>query len=302
MTRRRPDKARLLLRQFLDTLAVVTNVHYEIRRRVLVADWTPGLTKRRFLYYKVFPDPNVPKYGLSQEHMETVATFTANPIPRGVRLAMQWWAHAAASSPPSEQFQRFWYALEILAEHAKPNVKVASKCSTCGGDLYCTKCGTVPLHRPYPKQAIKMLIQKHVTGQPDEFFDRIDEVRNRLLHGEDPKEIARAMNFEWQSLTDDLGRATWAALLSHLMTLTAAHATEPGRVAVVQFNTYAHRELIFVSDMSMGATHADPANPHIDEFRPDFKLTLNVKDREELEAEARAADRRIAGDDEGEAG
>jgi hypothetical protein len=33
----------------------------------------------------------------------------------------------------------------------------------------------------------------------------------------------------------------------------------------------------------MGARHADPANPQIDEFLPDFKVEVIVKDRDEVE-------------------
>jgi len=232
--RQAADAARTVLRRFLDVLAVVTSASYRITERVLVVDWTPGLTERGFLYFKPFPNPNVPLYGLAQEHMESVATLSGNPIPGTIRLAIRWWADGVSASPSSAQFQRFWYALEILAEHVKPTAKVASKCPVCSGDLHCAACGEVPLHRPYPKQAIAMLIEKHVKGQSGEFFSRIDEIRNRLLHGDDPVEIERALNMKWEEVTDALGKATWAALLSNLISTTAAHAVAPGKLALAE--------------------------------------------------------------------
>jgi hypothetical protein len=142
-----------------------------------------------------------------------------------------------------------------------------------------------------------MLIEKHVKGQPGEFFARIDEVRNRLLHGDDPVDIEQALAFKWHELTDALGKATWAALLSNLVNMTAANAAAPGKLAIADTNTYAHYEMNVITDMSMRVKHADPANPQIDEFQlPNFKLDLIVKDHDEVEPPP-GAERRIAGDD-----
>src|SRR5713101_6896247 len=58
------DKAEMYLRQFLDVLSIVTSTAFQIKERILVADWTPGLTKRRFLYFKTFPNPHVPVHAL----------------------------------------------------------------------------------------------------------------------------------------------------------------------------------------------------------------------------------------------
>lgn len=275
------DKAEIHLRQFLDVLAIVTSVYYRIEGRILVADWTPGLTNRRFLHFKSFPDPHVPLYALRQDHLETVKKLMANPIPRSVQLAMRWWARGVSAGQASEQFQFFWYALEILAEHAKPSVKVPSKCPTCNGDLFCPSCKVTPLHRPYPKQAVKMLVEKHVRGEPDHFFALIDEARNRLLHGDDPKEIERELSIKWEKISDSLGKATWAALLSTLINITAANATQAGKLALIETNTYVPYHVTVASDISMGVAHADPANPQIEEFQPDFQLDMIVHEGQE---------------------
>lgn len=286
------DDARTLLRRFLDVLSVVTSAYYHIRERVLVVDWSPGLTHHDFLHFRTFPSPNVPLYVLGQEHLDSVAELMGNPIPQSISLAIRWWADGVTASPASQQFQYFWYALEILAEHAKPPAKVASKCPMCTGDLYCPTCREVPLHRPFPKEAIQMLIQKHVTGQPEGFFKLIDEARNRLLHGEDPREIERDLKIKWGDVSDSLGKATRAVVLSVLLNIAAAHVTEARKLAVVEANTYAHYEVVLTTDMSMGVTHADPANPQIEEFAPDgFKVNMIVRDPDEVD-EAQGPDGR----------
>jgi hypothetical protein len=273
------DKAEVHLRQFLNVLTIVTNAYYRIEARILVADWTPGLEKRRLLYFKGFPNPHVPIYALSQKEIETVKKLMRKPIPRSVQLAMGWWARGVSAEYPNGQFQFFWYALEILAEHAKPSVKVPSKCPTCNGDLYCPICKQTPLHRPYPKQAVKMLVDKHVRGEPDRFFQLIDEARNRLLHGDDPTEIERELDIKWEKISDSLGKATWAALVDTLIkNITATGATEAGKLVLMEANTYVHYHVTIGADMEMGAAHADPANPQIEEFQPDFQLNMIVQE------------------------
>jgi hypothetical protein len=61
--------------------------------------------------------------------------------------------------------------------------------------------------------------------------------------------------------------------------------------------------MIWIGDMAMQAVHADPANPQIDEFWPNFKISMDVKDRDELQGHTPegATERRIARDDEGKA-
>jgi hypothetical protein len=194
-------------------------------------------------------------------------------------LAIRWWARGVGASPPSDQFQYFWYALEILAEFDKPTAVVPDKCPKCGGNLYCESCETVPVHRPYPKQAIRMLVMKHVTGDPEGAFVLWDKARNALLHGTERKEIERSLGFTWLQLADSLGKAVWASLLSYLATVTGARATEPGgRLHLADASTYMHYELTVIGDAEMAAVHKDPENPLIDEFHPEVNLELIVKD------------------------
>lgn len=268
------DEAEVHLRRFLDILAIVTNSYYAIRDRTMVVDWTPGLNKRHLLSFRQFPNPHVPLYALKQAQLETVKKLMAKPIPRDVRLAIRWWARGLSADAASDQFQFLWYALEILAEHVKPTNKVASKCPKCQGDLLCTTCNAVPLHRPHPKQAIKMLVDKHVKGQPDKFFELIDEARNRLLHGEDPAAIEQDLKVGWTTISDALGKATWTALLSNLV--NDATSGGVGKLDLIQASTFMHYDAVAVANITAGANHADPANPRIEEFQPDFTINMNV--------------------------
>jgi len=284
---RAADRAADYLRAFLNVLSVVTSSYYRVEERTLVADWTLRVSHRRFLYFKRFPNPNVPIYGLEQAHLASAMKLMSNQIPGAVLLAIRWWARGVGATPSSDQFQYFWYALEIFAEFTKPTAKVPDKCPSCGGELFCQRCETVPVHRPYPKQAIRELILKHVKGEPEKAFELWDKARNALLHGTDPKEIQGALGFSWQWLSDSLGKAVWAAFLAYLVNLVAASASERGSLALAEANTYAHFEMTVTSDMAMGAAHKDPDSPKIEEFQPDFKLEMNVQEQPDPPTDAR---------------
>jgi hypothetical protein len=277
------DRAETYLRQFLEILAIATSGSYRLEQRILVADWTAGLTNRRFWHFKKFPDPRVPIYALRQDIIESIKTLTASPIPTAVRLAMQWWARGVSAGMPHEQFQFFWYALEIIADYSKPSIRVPSKCASCSGDLFCRTCNVIPLHRPYPKQAIKMLIEKHVRTEPQRFFAVIDDATNRLLHGDDPENIARDLDASWDRLSDSLGKTTWAAILGVLVNIAAPTATEGQKLNLLESNSFMHYHVTSRTEISMGAAHADPNNPQIEEFLPSFQLNMIVSEHDEAD-------------------
>lgn len=275
------DDAQVLLRRFLDMLAIVTCAYYRVERRILVVDWSPRLDNREFLLFSNFPNPNVPFRGIRQGHLDSVHKLTENEVPHSIQLASHWWALGASAPIPNEQFQFFWYALEILAEHTKPSSKIASKCPICSSELFCPTCNKAPLHRPYPKEAIKILVENHVKGEQQQFFELIDKARNGLLHGDDPKEIERRLDVKWSKLSDSLGKTTWAALRSVLVTNAAAKIDEPETLAFNETNTFTHYTAGITTRGSMSANHADPANPQIEEFHPGIQINMIVKEKPE---------------------
>lgn len=270
------ERAEEYLRQFLEVLSIVTSSYFSMKQKTLVADWSPGLNMRKLWYYNIFPNPHVPMYAIGQKEIDSAKILMNGRVPSAITMALKWWRLGASAGSPEEQFQYFWFALEILAEHGKPTDKVASKCQVCQDDLYCRQCNKVPVHRPYPKQAIKLLINKHVTGEPDRFFALVDEARNRLLHGDDPDVIERELNVPWKHLSDGLGKATYASLISTLLNNSAANASEKREISLIHTNTFTHYDVIVAIEGAMGCSHADPANPQIEEFDPKLDVKMLV--------------------------
>lgn len=275
------EKADEYLNEFLETLAVVTSGSFRVKGPTLIVDWSPGLTDRKCLSFKKFPDPHVPGYALSQELVDTVAKYSAQSIPLDVRLAMSWWARGIAASLPHDQFQYFWYALEILAEHLKPPTKIATTCPHCQDDLYCRSCDTVPRHRPYPKQAIRLLIEKHVRDNPQEFFEKVDKARNMLLHGEDRRQIEHDLDLSWEKLSNSLGKTTWYALLDALGRQMRKTSSVHPKLALIHVRSYTHYHVSMRTDLIITTHHANPDDPQIDEFvLPDLQIDMIVDEHE----------------------
>ena len=100
-----------------------------------------------------------------------------------------------------------------------------------------------------------------------------------MLHGDDPAIIEADLKIEWGRISDSLGKATWVALLSTLMNLVSINMTEAGKLDIIETNTFVHYDVGLTSDISVGATHADPANPQIEEFElPNFQVSINVQE------------------------
>lgn len=275
------ERADEYLDQFLETLAVVTSGSYRVKGRTLIVDWTPGLTNRKCFHFKSFPNPHVPGYALSQKLVDTVVKYSAHAIPLDVRLAMSWWARGVAASLPHDQFQYFWYALEILAEHLKPTTKVATTCPHCQGELHCKSCDIVPLHRPYPKQAIRMVIEKYVKDDPHQFFDKVDKARNKLLHGEDREQVEQDLGLPWEDLSNGLGKVTWFTLLDALSRQIRKESSEHPKVDLIHVRSYPHSHVVMQTDLIIGSNHANPADPQIDEFMlPGLEIDMIVSEHE----------------------
>lgn len=273
------DAAKAHLRTFLGLLSVTTSTYYDIASVRMVVDWTPGLTRRRFLLYRKFANPELPFFGLTQGIFDSVARFLKNEIPEAISLAVDWWARGARRPDATEQFMYFWFALELLAEASKSPERVPDRCALCRGPLFCQTCDRVTTHRPYPKQAIEALIKRHVTGEPEAFFEKADKARNALMHGTNPREIEHAIGVTWSGLADDLGPATWAALITALVRLSQATATGREVLEIAQANTFTQYDFHIAGGMAMSVNHADPNSPQIEEFQPDFKWELGVHAR-----------------------
>lgn len=200
----------------LDVLALVTHASIKFHRVHKIFDWTPGKAMRQGLMFVHDPPEPEPEPFLDPEILDVAALLLKAEVGEKVRSALRWFRWGVAAESPEDQFQHFWFALEVLAEHKKPTEKVNDACPTCHEALYCETCEVYPTHRPYPKQAIAHLIAQIAPGNPD-FFPVADQARNMMMHGASVGTIEEKIGRPLHLIIDPLGHIVWTGLLSTLI-------------------------------------------------------------------------------------
>jgi hypothetical protein len=242
------EKSREYLKLFLNVLSFITNAKHSIHRIVCIVDWTPGLEMRDCQQFLTSPDPNRPVPLLDDNILESVNRLMGNDISDDLRRALRWFSLGIGANYTEEQFEYFWFALEVLAEQDKKPDKVPDKCPKCKSPLYCDTCKETPMHRPYPKQAIEQLIKRVVKQKPGELYELLSKVRHALLHGDDIDDIEKSLPVSLSHLVDVLGQTVWTALLN---SLKSPH--ERTSLAILKTNTYGHRKLVTTSILKVGS-------------------------------------------------
>jgi len=204
------------LRRFLYLLSLVTSTGFRVRRKNWLVDWSPGLMMRDAYIYAKAPSPN-PMPALGAGQIEAAQTIESWGMASAAEQAMRWYAIGVRSTVPEDQFQYFWFVVELLAASQPRSKKVADKCPTCQGDLFCPSCNTVSTHRPYQKQRMEGLLRRH---EDAEWVSRFFLTRNALMHGGTRESIVADVqreaqdNIEFHDLVDRLGRAAWKCVLN----------------------------------------------------------------------------------------
>lgn len=178
---------------------------------------------------------------LREDSAKVVERLSEFEVPPAIRRAMRWYRLGIIDEVPDDQFQYFWFAIEIIAEFQKSTDKVNDKCPTCKSPLYCEVCSTHPTHKPYAKQAIATLLKTVDKNCNDEVFERLDKTRNGLMHGKTLKEIWRE-DKEPEQIVDVLGALVFKALLFQF-----PRAWFDGSINMVIPSTYIHRRLSAVA-------------------------------------------------------
>jgi hypothetical protein len=135
--------------EVLHLLSFTTSSGFRISRKRFIMDWSPGVEIREQFVYG-YDDHNDRWTDLREEYFLTVQEIDRTPHVNKLRTALRWYA-AATRSTPEDQFQYFWFVLELLAEFTKGKELVADKCQVCRGDLYCPNCDAASQHRPFQK-------------------------------------------------------------------------------------------------------------------------------------------------------
>jgi len=270
------DVGKQALSRHIDMLTFATNLKFEIRKLVRIIDWTPGLRERRCMQYQPFPGHELPIPVLSSEVCKSVEVLEEAEISDRMRRVLRWFARGVRSPYPDDQFQYFWFVVELLAQMEKSTDKVNDLCSKCRSPLHCETCDEYPTHRPYPKQAILGLFRQVITDEPDAFFEKTNRMRNCLLHGDDIKAIEVELDTDISSMVDKLGNVAWVAIYRSLVKSFKGKPSQE-RLALIQTNTYTHRTMTIAADLMV---YGDADHSKLAQFaKPEISMVYNKRDR-----------------------
>lgn len=177
------ETAEDMLAEFLNILALATEGRFKRHRRKVVVQVGAHDYMRDCLFSTDEMENEDPEPLLQANVSQLVCRIGQTNVGVKTKRALRWLRLGINSRVGDDQFQSFWFALELLAGSKKSTEKVHDACPQCTQPLYCEHCQTNPVHRPYPKQAIKALIQTAMPDCDDKQIDILVGARNALAHG-----------------------------------------------------------------------------------------------------------------------
>lgn len=234
-----------LLSQCLNMLALATGASFKrhrIRNIVAVKPESDGMNDVWLWADSIqYEDPQPI---LQPDTARTIERLLEFDMPPAIRRAMRWFRLGINATWPDDQFMYFWFALEIVAEFQKSSEKVPDKCPHCHSPLYCESCEKHPVHKPYPKQAIRDLLKMVGKDCDDEIIELLHKTRNSLMHGSTLKEIEDSLPQPHEEIVDILGRLLWRSIVSQFPLQMFDGSLRMGFP-----NTFVHRSLRGVAHM-----------------------------------------------------
>lgn len=222
----------------LNMLAFTSGSAFSRHRIRQIVDCTPDSGMRDIRFWGDAIDHEDPQPFLDEHTTKAIERLSEFQIPPAIRRAMRWYRLGINAVMPSDQFQYFWFALEIIAEFQKGEEKVPSNCPHCNSHLFCESCDTHPVHKRYQKQAIQALLTTVDKECDDAIFRRLDKTRNGLMHGKTMKEIEGDQPEEQKHIVDTLGNLVWKALIYQF-----PHEWFDGSISMGMPSKYVHHKL-----------------------------------------------------------
>ena len=209
------DVAEERLVDCLNMLVLVTGCRFSSHRIRQIVDATPSVGAIRSLH--MWSDSighEDPTPVLDDELTETASHLLSYDVPLPLRRAMSWYRHGVNSTVPDDQFQYFWFALEIVAVYKEATEKVNDKCPVCRSPLYCETCNDHPKHWPYEKQKIRALMQAVDKECDESRLELLAKARNTLMHGGTLRDIEGNLHEPREEIVDTLGKIVFMALVN----------------------------------------------------------------------------------------
>lgn len=254
------EKGRDTIDEILRSLAFITSSTFKYRRSIKLIDWSDEHKERDYQAFQPFPGHQLPHYILEPRFILSALVLWEAAKDHPMALAVHWFASGVAATSLEDQFQLFWFSVELLADYTKPSEKVYDACPVCRSPLYCEKCGKHPKHRPFNKQAIEFLM-KGIVG--DEHFEEVSKrafkTRNMLMHGSTRDQIEAELGIGMDVCVNDMARIAKQAIHT-VMNPEIAKIAAVDHILFLDIEDYSHKLMTLKVRMRTGPVEAKIAN------------------------------------------
>lgn len=236
--------------QLMNAMALVTGCSIQISKLRRIIEWSQGSDERQALLFTHDAVTDAPFDVLDERLAKSMSFVLAGENETVLSRSMRWFRQALAQENNSDRFQCFWLCVEVLVPLFKTQERVHDSCAKCKGPLFCEKCGEHPTHRPYPKQTIERLISECANGDGS-VFERLNEVRNGLAHGEALSAILPDQD-ELVAIMEMMGQAAFLLIMRSMGKVAGAHDKldigVPTSYANMTVRAMAHVRSVFRAD------------------------------------------------------
>jgi hypothetical protein len=261
------------VREILDVLSFATGARFLVSRQRFLMDWTPGIKLReQYAYGQDKGDGRWPQF--SSDYLNTVAELENLPDIKRLRTPLRWFAAGIRTQVAEDQFQYFWFVLELIAEITKETSPVSDKCQRCHTDLFCPSCNTISEHRPFAKQAIEALLNRLnvARGRQRDLLN----IRNGIMHGRSREEIEEEIRqneptFEIGQAVDFIWRTAFMAIFNVLKP-TQSQCQQmvfgtPDSIVSRTITFKAHMQIGLLGDPALPPRLENVVVPHVEAVR-----------------------------------
>ena len=258
----------MLVRQ-LDMLTFVTHSRFKIKSCLRVIEWTAGACSRKAISMADFDERMPPAPELNASVAETIQAIQDANLPGFVAVAMRSFRYGCVDQQAEDQFQRFFTAIEIVAENVIGKQPVVQVCAACKVGLICSACGKQATRTPMGRLAIEKLIRPF-SDEPAITAKRLFTTRNGLVHGRPVSSIEAELDLPMTALADIAGILAWHSVMS---------VVDPKLPPGPPREFFTHGTFI-VGSVNMGATvivEVPPGNDHpTDEQIPNLQISMQT--------------------------
>lgn len=111
------------IKEYVDLLTFGTNITIKVGYLLKIAEWSSGIEDRKCYIFNKFPGDDRPYPLINNELIESIEFLLKANITPLFRRTLKWFSNGVSAQYNDDQFQYFWFVLELLSQIYKKTEK-----------------------------------------------------------------------------------------------------------------------------------------------------------------------------------